>query len=469
MSRLEGSVVVDLGFGDAGKGMVTDALVRRTNASCVVRFNGGAQAGHTVVLPDGRFHTFAQVGAGAFRPGVATLLAPEVVVHPTGLALELDALRAKDVGDAGERLHLHRECRVITPIHQAIGRLRERARGHGRHGSTGVGVGECVRADLAGVRVDVATLLDDDRTRSALDALIAYARAELAALEPSLPDTEDVHAELPLAREPRFFWAYLERARACFARVRRIDDAGARALLRGGPVVFEGAQGVLLDERHGFHPHTSWGDCTVGGVARLASRLGMEPALARYGVLRTYAVRHGDGPLPSERAELARALLEPHNVEGPFQGAVRKGLRDLVLDRYALACVGELDALAFTHVDALPVHGTMGYVDAYASGPGERDRSQASGIDRGNDAHLGFRRDGAGFVVALAPFEVFEAGRAEARTQALKNVVPRVVPSLPTDPRDFADFAAGALGLPVAFVADGPTHLHLKPHAAWRA
>ena len=98
------TVVVDLGFGDAGKGTIVDWLVRRDDAAIVVRWNGGAQAGHTVVLDDGRHHTFAQLGAGSFVPGVRSHLARPVVVHPTGLLVEARHLEARGVADPLDRL-----------------------------------------------------------------------------------------------------------------------------------------------------------------------------------------------------------------------------------------------------------------------------------------------------------------------------------------------------------------------------
>ena len=126
---LRAFAVVDLGFGDAGKGLLTDFLVRRTGASVVVRFNGGAQAGHNVVTSDGRHHTFSQLGAGSFVSGVRTFLSRDVVVHPTALLREAEALREKGVRGALERVAISEHARIVTPYHQALNRLRELARG----------------------------------------------------------------------------------------------------------------------------------------------------------------------------------------------------------------------------------------------------------------------------------------------------------------------------------------------------
>ena len=141
-------IVVDLGFGDSGKGLLTDFLVRRTGATIVVRYNGGAQAGHNVVTPEGVHHTFAQFSAGCFVPNVRTFLSRHVVVHPTALLVEARALCEKGVPDVFGRIRISERARIITPFHQAAGRIRELARGESKHGTCGVGVGETVKDAL---------------------------------------------------------------------------------------------------------------------------------------------------------------------------------------------------------------------------------------------------------------------------------------------------------------------------------
>ncbi len=140
--------LLGLGFGDCGKGMFTDALCRRWPVHTVVRFNGGAQDGHNVMLPDRRQHTFSQFSSGSFVPGVATVLAYPVLVHPSALLVEHTHLQRIVDGDVLERLLIDSRCRINTPFHQAAGRLRELQRGVKSHGTCGVGVGETVRHSL---------------------------------------------------------------------------------------------------------------------------------------------------------------------------------------------------------------------------------------------------------------------------------------------------------------------------------
>jgi adenylosuccinate synthase len=145
-------VVVDLGYGDAGKGTVVDWLCSRPGSRpvrTVVRFNGGAQAAHNVVMPDGRQHAFAQFGAGTFTPGVRTHLSRFVLIDPLALAAEAAHLASIGVPDALDRLTVDRDALLTTPYRQAANRARERARGNRRHGSCGMGIGETASYALA--------------------------------------------------------------------------------------------------------------------------------------------------------------------------------------------------------------------------------------------------------------------------------------------------------------------------------
>lgn len=229
-------VVLDLGFGDAGKGLVVDALVRRTGARTVLRFNGGAQAGHNVVTEEGRHHCFAQVGAGSFLPGVRTVLGPEVVVHPTALGVELAVLRDKGLAP---RVEIFAAARLVSPWHQALNRLRELSRRE-RHGSCGVGIGEVVRDALACEPLRAGDLRDPRRLAEKAELLrrrLAEAAQALTADGPAAEAERRVFAPATVTR-----WVEL----ACAVEATVLD-----APELGGDVVAEGAQGLLLDEHIG--------------------------------------------------------------------------------------------------------------------------------------------------------------------------------------------------------------------------
>ncbi|NUU25051.1 MAG: adenylosuccinate synthetase, partial [Streptomycetaceae bacterium] len=174
-------VVVDLGFGDAGKGTVVDHLCARPGARvrAVVRFNGGAQAAHNVVTDDGRHHTFAQFGSGTFSPGVETHLSRFMLLDPLALAAEADHLAALGVPDPLGQLTVDREALLITPFHAAANRARELARGAGRHGSCGMGVGETAAFALA--HPELAPRAGDAQDPPALRRKLTAVRDALAA------------------------------------------------------------------------------------------------------------------------------------------------------------------------------------------------------------------------------------------------------------------------------------------------
>ena len=313
--------VVDLGYGDAGKGTVVDALCAASPRRAVLRFNGGAQAAHNVVTEDGRHHTFAQFGSGTLR-GVPTHLTRFVVVDPLALAAEAAAL-----GNPFALLTVDGDALLATPWHRAANHRRERERGGARHGSCGMGVGETMA--YAAEHPD-APRVADVLSRTRLRRKLAAVAADLgpltgAAAGPSLDDVVD--------------------AFVAFGRAVTIVDAGhTDRLLRAGRCVFEGAQGVLLDEWRGWHPHTTWSTSTFANVAELCG------SFRRLGVVRTYTTRHGAGPFVTE--DPALDLPEAHNGRGEWQGAFRVGHFDAVAHRYALEVAGGVDGLAVTHLDA---------------------------------------------------------------------------------------------------------------------
>jgi len=361
MQRAAGAaIVVDLGFGDAGKGLLTDHLVRRQGADLVVRFNGGAQAGHNVVCPDGRHHTFAQFGSGSFVEGTRTILSRYVAVHPTALLLEGEALRRKGLSDIFSRLLISDRAPLITPFHQAAGRLRETARGADRHGSCGIGFGETVHDGL--LAGDEALSAGDLRDRSRLRRKLFRVKDRMWSEVRSLPGER---LDSPEAVRERAIFERSEVPDAWIDEAVRLAEMGlvapepmlVRWMRSSSGIVFEGAQGVLLDESRGFHPYTTWSRCTFDNALELLSEAMPDVRARRIGVMRAYAVRHGPGPLPTEDDALDRVVSE-HNREGAWQGAVRYGWFDGVLMRYALDAVGSVDALAVTHLD-VPVRTTV--------------------------------------------------------------------------------------------------------------
>lgn len=365
--RQQAFIVADLGFGDSGKGLVTDYLVGEHDAEAVLRWNGGAQAGHNVVTVDGRHHCFSQFGAGSFHPRALTLHTRDVVVHPTALQVEAAHLAAQGVPDPMSRLHLHAASRVITPVHQAVGRLRELRRGEARHGSCGIGFGETVGDSIStpALVLRVGDLREPSRCRQILTRIRESKRALIAPWLSELGRSAAAAQELDLLESDEVLERWLSIAVEATAAASVIDDRGLSDLVaRTGTLVLEGAQGMLLDEWHGLHPHTTWSDCRTVRAATELARLGYRGEVTRVGVVRSYLTRHGEGPLPTQAGALD-VLREPHNSSKSWQGAFRRGWQDLALLRHAVRTGGALDVLVVTHLDAIQSLPELRLADGY--------------------------------------------------------------------------------------------------------
>ncbi|MEV6909414.1 adenylosuccinate synthetase [Amycolatopsis sp. NPDC051071] len=345
MSVLDGHVVVvGLGFGDEGKGAVVDALCADRPTTAVVRFNGGAQAAHNVVA-EGRHHTFSQFGAGTFA-GVPTHLSRFVLVEPFALAAEVRQLETAGVRNPLSLLSVDGQALLTTPFHIHANRARELARGGGRHGSCGKGIGETVWYSLLSGAApgDVVESQEVIGTPGAAPTVADCARPSV--LRRKLDALARFYA--PLATPSHTVDELVATYRDFAGAIRITDGDETGRLADAGRLVFEGAQGVLLDQHHGFAPHTTWSTTTPHNAREL---LGGRPHTV-LGVTRTYLTRHGAGPLPTESASVLARFPEAHNGTGEFQGAWRAGHLDAALLDYAIAACEGVDALAVTHLDA---------------------------------------------------------------------------------------------------------------------
>ncbi|MFJ9852366.1 adenylosuccinate synthetase [Streptomyces sp. NPDC101150] len=425
------TIVVDLGYGDAGKGTVVDRLCTpRPGAepvTAVIRFNGGAQAAHNVVTTDDRHHTFAQFGSGTFSH-VPTHLSRLMLVDPLALAAEARHLAGLGVPDPLALLTVDRRALLTTPYHAAANQARERARGTARHGSCGMGIGETAAYALA--HPADAPTAGDCTSRTTLRRKLTLLRDRLASPIP-LKGMGDAPVPGPLDVPP--VEACLDAFTAFADHVTLVDESHLPRLLRSGRAVFEGAQGVLLDEWHGFHPYTTWSTTTFDGAETLLAEAGRprESAL-RLGVVRTYTTRHGPGPLVTEDPALTATLPEPHNGHGRWQGAFRAGHFDAPAHAYAVAACGGVDGLAVTHLDAPARRPGLRLARGYRTPQGPMPRIPA----------------------AARPGDLV---RQQRLTERLLTARPADWQSPGPDPHAWTEAIAGALSAPVLMQSYGPT------------
>jgi len=438
--------VLGLGFGDCGKGHFVDALTRLWQAHTVVRFNGGAQAGHNVVTParansPARHHTFSQLGSGTFVPGVRTLLIDPMIVHPTALLVEAEVLGTNGVTDAISRLTIDGQCRITTPLHQAAGRLRELLRGAAAHGTCGVGVGETVRHSLKHPEQALRYVdLQQLDTQTLLDRLRAIRETLLAEFLPQCPkgSASALIAEFQTLQDETWTAKWMASTRALARHCPPVSSKTISSQLgQDGCVLFEGAQGVLLDEWRGFHPHTTWSSINTTAADQVMARFGLESRIEHYGVIRTYLTRHGAGPFPTHDESLDELLPEPHNSGHNWQGQFRRGHPDAVLLRYALEAAGKLSGLFISCLDVFQKGISLNWSERYSITPPSPPWPR--------------------YVERLPLGGAKDLNHQHSLTYLLQNARPQYSVEPISSGSEFLDRVTEVTSLPVAFCSYGPT------------
>lgn len=353
---LGNTCVVGLQWGDEGKGKVVDALLEHYDA--VVRYSGGANAGHTVVVGDARF-ALHQLPSGIIRPNVASVIAGGTVIDPAVLLGEIAALRERGVA-VGDNLHISDRAHVVMPYHRMEDQLAEkRAADADRLGTTARGIGPCYADKMSrrfGVRV--CDLYRPDRLRERLAAIVAHKSAYFAAVY----EARETPSAARIADEYLQFAEHMRRF---------VCDTAAlvNGMLSGGKrVMFEGAQGSLLDVDHGTYPYVTSSNACTGGAA---SGAGVPPTAIRstVGVIKAYSTRVGAGPFPTElKDDLGAEIRERGHEYGTTTGRPRRcGWFDAVAAGYAARLTGPTH-LAVMHLDTLSGFEQVQVCVAYRAG-----------------------------------------------------------------------------------------------------
>ncbi len=452
-------LVADLGYGDAGKGSIVDYLTRTMGAHTVVRYNGGAQAAHNVITPDGRHHTFAQFGSGTFIPGTGTHLSRFMMVHPLAMLAEERHLRSLGISDAFKRFSIDREALVTTPFQQSANRLREMARGTGRHGSCGMGVGETMSDWLSyGSQVP---LVGDLRDRAILLKKLNFLRdAKIAQLEDQLKNLsnhEFARDDLKVLQDPRVVETTADVYKYFSELVSIVEpDYVGKLLKRPGTTIFEGAQGVLLDEWYGFYPYNTWSTLTFRNADTLLLENDFAGEIFKLGLVRAYATRHGTGPFVTEDEELTARVPDYHNQNNDWQREFRVGYLDSVALRYALAVTGKVDGLAITNLDRLDDISEWRTCDLY------KYLGQAVNVAEY------FELQDSAISKIKVPADPTDLARQEELTKLLFDMQP-TYEDFEKDKRTYVEFISQTLNIPVAITSTGPTALEKESNFPVRA
>ena len=320
---MPGTVIVGAQWGDEGKGKVTDLLAER--ADMVVRFQGGNNAGHTIVR-DGEEFKLHLIPSGILYPGKACVIGNGVVIDPRVLIEELDGLRRRGIGDSG--LKVSANAHLIMPYHVMLDTAGEAKLGKLEIGTTKRGIGPCYADKAARLGIRVQDLLDAKILRKKI----------AAALEPKQQMLR------PFARDPRLDLhamteEYLRYGHRLEPHVADTAKLCWEALDAGRGVIFEGAQATMLDLDHGTYPFVTSSN-PVAGAATVGSGVGPADIDEVWGVAKAYATRVGAGPFPTELDdELGARLRERGGERGTTTGRDRRvGWLDLVALRYAVRC-----------------------------------------------------------------------------------------------------------------------------------
>lgn len=331
-------VVLGTQWGDEGKGKIVDLLTEQ--ASLVARYQGGHNAGHTLVV-DGKKTVLHLIPSGILHDNKQCLIGNGVVLCPTALLKEIAGLEEQGV-PVKERLRISPACPLILPVHIALDQAREAARGNDKIGTTGRGIGPAYEDKVARRGLRVGDLLDEQAFASKLKELMhlhnftltQYYKADAVSYEETLAET-------------------LKMAEVIRPLIEDVTDTLHKARIKGENILFEGAQGTLLDIDHGTYPFVTSSNTTAGGVA---TGSGFGPLYLDYvlGITKAYTTRVGSGPFPTELFDdVGKHLGEKGNEFGSTTGRQRRcGWFDAVSVKHAVH-INSVSGICLTKLDVL--------------------------------------------------------------------------------------------------------------------
>jgi adenylosuccinate synthase len=330
--------VVGAQWGDEGKGKIVDWLSAR--ADVIVRFQGGHNAGHTLVI-DGKTYKLSLLPSGIVREGTLSLIGNGVVLDPWALVSEMERIGADGVEITPDRLKIAENAPLILPVHRDLDRLREEAAGKAKIGTTGRGIGPAYEDKVGRRAIRVADLFDKATLESRIDRLLAHHDALRKGLGEPPVDRAALTADL-LAIAPKLapyaapVWKLLSERRR-----------------EGARILFEGAQGALLDVDFGTYPYVTSSN-TLAGMAAVGSGMGPDAIDFTLGIVKAYTTRVGEGPFPTELHDaIGQRLGERGHEFGTVTGRQRRcGWFDAALVRQTCKVSG-VTGIAFTKLDVL--------------------------------------------------------------------------------------------------------------------
>jgi adenylosuccinate synthase len=414
------TVVVGTQWGDEGKGKLTDLLAKEM--SMVVRYQGGHNAGHTVVV-DGESYALQLIPSGILHPSIVNVIGNGVVVDPKVLVGEIEGLEARGI-EASSRLKVSGNAHLVMPYHQELDRMSERFLGRNKLGTTKGGIGPAYADKATRIGLRVQDLLDPKIFRQKLDLVVKEKNQILAKVYNRLPLSAD-----QIARD--YLEVYAPRIEPMIA-----DTVGMihEALEAGQHVLLEGAQAVFLDLDHGTYPFVTSSNPVAGGAC-VGAGIGPLHINRVVGIAKAYVTRVGSGPFPTELSgPIADDLIERGHEYGTNTGRRRRvGWFDVVMQRHAVR-LNSLTELALTKLDILDPLDSVKVCVAY----------ELEGV---RFDHLPYHQSVLHKVTPI--YEELPGWH-----QDLSSVTHRE--ELPAAARDYVDFLSSHIGVPIRLVGLGP-------------
>lgn len=424
-------VIVGAQWGDEAKGKIVDVLGH--DAKFVVRYSGGNNAGHTVIV-SGQTFKFHLLPAGILHPGVTAILAGGMAICPKGLLEELDRTRAT-VSQLGELL-ISPAAHVVFPYHRRLDELEEAARGDNKIGTTSRGIGPMYTDKVQRIGIRMGEFVQPERLARRLREVLDFKNRLITLLGGEPMGFDDMYAE---------YSEYADRLRPF---VRDTEGVLQAAVRRGDRVLFEGAQGAFLDLDHGTYPYVTSSHPTTGGAC-LGTGIGPRDIHNALGVMKSYTTRVGEGPFPTELDnEIGHQIREQGQEYGTTTGRPRRcGWLDLVAVRHA-ARVNSLSGLILTRIDVLSGIGDVQVATHYRAN-GERMTSMPSTLE-----------DWAEVEPEFVTLPGWTGDLRSARTLA----------DLPQSAQNYVRFIEAETETPVAILSVGPDRdetIILRPDLIW--
>ncbi|MBP5093612.1 MAG: adenylosuccinate synthase [Abditibacteriota bacterium] len=346
---MSNAVVIGMQWGDEAKGKIVDYL--SGNADLVVRYNGGNNAGHTVVIGEEvyKFHT---VPVGILNEGVTAVIADGVVLDPAIVAEELRSLAPKGIGK--EKIKISGNTHVLMPWHRLFDNLQETSKGSKKIGTTGRGIGPCYADKISRIGLRMSEFIDPARFKAKLHDILAVKNAIITKVYGGEPlDEAAIYAE------------YSEYAKELAPLVCDTAKLIFEAADSGKKIVFEGAHGSLLDIDHGTYPYVTSSHCVAGG-ASIGTGIGPTMIDKVIGITKAYSTRVGEGPFPTELFdEIGDKIRRQGNEFGTTTGRPRRcGWLDTVISRFTARANGTT-GVALTLLDVLTGFDTIKVCAAY--------------------------------------------------------------------------------------------------------